>query len=101
LILEIELEGAAQVKRIDADAVMFFVVPPSRQVQAERLRRRGEPEETVQARLAKAAELEARGRQLADHVVVNEDLDHAVAEVAGILEEHRQRRPPRLENPNG
>ena len=67
------------------------IVPPSRGVQAERLRRRGDPPEKIEHRLALADTEEDLGRQLADHVVVNDDLDRAVAEVAGIVKGHRTR----------
>jgi guanylate kinase len=90
VLLEIELEGARQVKHLHPDAIMVFVVPPSRAVQEERLRRRGDPPERIRDRLRKADELDARGRAVADHVVVNDDLGRAVDEVAAILEGHRQ-----------
>jgi guanylate kinase len=94
VLLEIELEGVRQVKARHPEAVVLFVVPPSRAVQEERLRRRGDPPERVRDRLRKAAELEPTGRALADHVVVNDDLDQAVEEVAAILDEHRKRFGP-------
>jgi guanylate kinase len=94
VLLEIELDGARQVKRRYPEAVLVFVVPPSRAVQEERLRRRGDPPDRVQDRLRKAEELDATGRAMADHVVVNDDLDRAVEEVAAILGEHRRRSAP-------
>jgi guanylate kinase len=90
VLLEIELEGARQVKHLHSDAIMLFVVPPSRAVQEERLRKRGDPPERIRDRLRKADELDARGRALADHVVVNDDLGRAVDEVAAILDGHRK-----------
>jgi guanylate kinase len=68
---------------------VIFVATPSREEQAQRLRGRGEPEEQIQVRLARAPLEEEIGAQIADHVVVNDDLDRAVDEVAGILEAHR------------
>jgi len=53
------------------------------------MRRRGDSPEQVDRRVALGREEEAIGRQLADHVVVNDDLDRAVAEVAGILAGYR------------
>jgi guanylate kinase len=97
LLLEIELDGARQVKERRPDAVVVFVVPPSREVQAARLRARGDPEERVSARLAKAEELEPVGRALADHVVVNDDLEKAVDEVARIVDLHRSRPSRRVD----
>lgn len=89
LLLEIEIDGAGQVKRRYPDAVVIFIVPPSREVQEQRLRARGDDEEHVQRRLAVGETEERIGRHLADHVVVNDDLDRAVEEVAGILQRYR------------
>jgi guanylate kinase len=91
VLLEIELEGARQVKQLHPEAILLFVVPPSRSVQEERLRRRGDAPERIRDRVAKAEELDGRGRAMADHVVVNDDLGRAVEEVAAILEQHRKR----------
>ena len=90
VLLEIELEGARQVKQQHPHAILLFVVPPSRSVQEERLRRRGDPPERIRDRVEKAEELDVRGRAMADHVVVNDDLGRAVEEAAAILEQHRK-----------
>lgn len=92
-ILEIELNGAQQVKARFPDAKLLFVVPPSRDAQEARLRVRGDPEEHIAKRLTMATEEERRGRAIADAVIVNDDIDRAAREVAGILEGYRQ--PPR------
>jgi len=91
VLLEIDVYGAADVKRLDPGAVMVLVLPPSREAQAERLRRRGDRVETIGPRLARAAEEEMVGRAIADHVVVNDDLGRAIDEVVGIVEAHRRR----------
>lgn len=85
VLLEIDLQGAAQVRQRHPEAVVILVVAPSAEVQAERMRERGDGEEHVRARVALGMEEERIGRALADHVVVNDDLDRAVEEVAGIL----------------
>ena len=90
VVLEIELHGARQVRERYPDAVVVLVVPPSRAAQEARLRGRGDPEAKVAARLALADAEEEDGRRMADHVVVNDDLERAVAEVAGIVEAHRR-----------
>ena len=74
-MLEIEVDGAQQVKRLHPDALLLFVVPPSREEQERRLRGRGDPGDKVLARLKKAEIEEPIGRDLADHIVVNDDLD--------------------------
>ena len=92
VILVIEVQGARQVLERVPSAVMVLVVPPSREVQEKRLRHRGDTDEHVQKRLRVADEEERVGRELAHHVVVNDDLDRAVGEVAGILGTYRN--PP-------
>jgi guanylate kinase len=86
LILEIEVQGALQVRAIKPHALLVFVLPPSRAEQERRLRGRGDPQDRVQARLAKAIEEEPIGTAIADHVVVNDDLPTTVAEIARIIE---------------
>jgi guanylate kinase len=93
VLLEIDFRGAKLVKEREPDAVAILIVPPSREVQRDRLLRRGDPPAKIEHRLSLADEEERLGRQLADHVVVNDDLDRAVAEVAGILQTHRRRLP--------
>jgi guanylate kinase len=89
VLLEIDVQGAAHVKARDPDAVVVFVEAPSRQAQEARLRARGDREDLIAGRLAGAPAEEEAGRALADHVVVNDDLDRAVEEVAAILESCR------------
>jgi guanylate kinase len=91
LVLEIEVDGAQQVKGLRTDAVLIFVLPPSRDEQQRRLRGRGDPEDKVEQRLQKALDEEPVGLRIADHVVVNDDLDRTVQEMLDIIEEHRRR----------
>ncbi len=90
VLLEIDVQGARDVKARSPGAIVLLVVPPSRAVQEERLRRRGDPPPTIARRLARADEEEAAGRALADHVIVNDELERAVAEVVAIVESHRR-----------
>jgi len=91
LVLEIEVDGARQVKALHPEAVLIFVLPPSRAEQARRLRGRGDPDDKVEQRVRKAEEEEPIGRALADHIVVNDDLDATVAEMADLIDSHRHR----------
>jgi guanylate kinase len=84
------VNGAASVKGQRPDAVVILVVAPSRETQEQRLQGRGDPSETIERRLARAAYEEEAGRALADHLVVNDDLRRAVDEVVGIVEAHRR-----------
>lgn len=89
VVLEIDVQGAAQVRHKFPDAVLIFVEPPSRAAQQARLRARGDDDAVIAKRLAKAEAEEQIGHEIANHVVVNDDLERAVAEVAGIVEAHR------------
>jgi guanylate kinase len=88
-LLEIEVQGARQVRQRLPDALLVFVVPPSAKEQERRLRERGDPEHKVRQRLAKAAEEEAAAGALGAVEVVNDDLDRAVAEIAALIESAR------------
>ncbi len=89
IVLEIEVDGARQVKQQYPEAVLIFVLPPSREEQERRLRGRGDPDHKVLARLRKAENEEPIGREIADHVVVNDDLDRTVGEMLGIVASER------------
>ena len=91
IVLEIEVDGAQQVKRLFPDALLLFVVPPSREEQERRLRGRGDPGDKVLARLRKAEVEEPIGRALADHIVVNDDLDETIDEMLQIIDNARTR----------
>ena len=90
VVLEIEVDGAQQVKRLFPDALLLFVIPPSREEQERRLRGRGDPGDKVLARLKKAEIEEPIGRDLADHIVVNDDLDETIDEMLQIIEAARR-----------
>lgn len=89
VLLEIDVVGAGEVRRLRPDAIVLLVRAPSVAVLEERLRRRGEDEATIADRLARAESEEELGSALADHVIVNDDLERAVDEVTGIVEAHR------------
>ncbi len=91
VVLEIEVDGARQVKERFPEAVLIFVLPPSREEQERRLRERGDPGDKVMARLKKAELEEPIGRSLADHVVVNDDLHHTINELVNIIDAERSR----------
>lgn len=90
VVLEIEVDGAQQVKQLYPDAMLIFVLPPSRDEQERRLRGRGDPGDKVLARLKKAEIEEPIGRELADHVVVNDELDDTIEEMLAIIEAARR-----------
>ena len=89
IVLEIELDGAQQVKRQYPEAILIFVLPPSREEQERRLRGRGDPGDKVLARLRKAELEEPIGKAEADYVVVNDDLERTVDEMLAIIAHER------------
>lgn len=91
IVLEIEVDGAQQVKRVHDEAILLFVLPPSRDEQERRLRMRGDEGHKVLARLKKAEQEEPIGLELADHIVVNDDLEHTIDEMLSIINSHRSR----------
>ena len=91
VLLELDVQGALAVREAYPDALLVFVKPPSREVQRERLLARPDTHADADAlarRLEKADAEEALSARF-DAVVVNEDLDEAVGEVAAILEARR------------
>lgn len=85
ILLEIELDGARQVKARHPEAVLVFVKPPSREEQRRRLLQRGDSDEHVSRRLRKAEDEERDGDRVADLVIVNDDLDRATSELLDFI----------------
>jgi guanylate kinase len=99
VLLEIDVQGAAQVRRTVGDAVFIFVRPPSRAVLEQRLRDRGsETEEAILSRLA-AADREMALAGEYDYVAINDDLDRAVSEVLSVIVAERSRSQRRQDLP--
>jgi guanylate kinase len=97
-VLDIDIQGAQQIRAAMPDAVLVFVMPPSAAVLAERLKRRNtEPPERIRQRLEVAA-LEVEAIPDYDYIVENDNLVAAVSMVASILdaELHVTRRQPDL-----
>jgi guanylate kinase len=86
LVLEIDVQGAAQVKEKLPEAVAIFILPPSREELERRLRSRGQDsEDEIQRRLGQARdEIQAFGRYY-DYCVVNDDVERAGCEVQAIV----------------
>ena len=86
VILDIEVQGAMQIKEKFPDALMVFVAPPSIDVLLQRLRARGtETEEVIQKRLLRAKE-EVERIDKYEYLVINDDLDTAVSELHQMAE---------------
>ncbi len=92
LVLDIDVQGARQLKKQIPEAVSVFVLPPSRQVLEQRLRARGEDREDVIARRLKDAAEEIRNYNSYDYVLINKDLTEAEAALDAIVRAERVRR---------
>ncbi len=85
VILEIEVQGAENVKSIMPEAVSIFVMPPSLNALESRLRSRGtEDEETIRKRLATAA-VEMKKAVCYDYIVVNDRLEDCIDDVKSVI----------------
>lgn len=92
VLLEIDWQGAQQVRAKVPGAVSVFILPPSRQALEERMRKRGQDSEAVIAQRMAAAREEMSHFAEFDYVIVNEDFDTAVDEMCAIFRGSRLRR---------
>ena len=92
LVLDIDVQGARQLKESIKDAVSIFILAPSREILERRLRARSEDSEAViQRRLREAAD-EIRSYTSYDYVLVNDDLERSADTLAAIVKAERVRR---------
>jgi guanylate kinase len=92
LVLDIDVQGARQLRSRIPDAVSIFILAPSRKILEQRLRDRSEDQEDViQRRLREAAE-EIRNYASYDYIVVNREVEAAVDTLASIVKAERARR---------
>lgn len=86
VLIEVDMEGARNVKSMMPEAETVFLAPPSWEVLVERLTGRGtEPEDVIARRLETARE-ELACQDWFEHVVVNDQVDDAVSAISGILQ---------------
>ena len=92
LVLDIDVQGAAQLKKRIPGAVTIFVLAPSREILEQRLRARSQDsDEVIRRRLADAAR-EIQNYSLYDYVLVNNDLDLAAETLQSIVRAERVKR---------
>ena len=89
VVLEIDVQGARQVRERAPDAVLIFLAPPSMEELERRLRSRGTEDEARLALRLATARAEMAQRPWFDHVVVNDRLDQATAQVEAIIQGSR------------
>ena len=89
VLIEVDVRGAQMLRERFPDAVVIMILPPSAEELEARMRQRGDSSELIRTRREMAAQEEEAGRKIADYVVVNDDLERAVEELAGIVNAHR------------
>ena len=92
LLLDIDVQGAAQIKRQLPDAFSIFVLPPDRKTLEERLRKRGEDSGPVIERRLSAAGREIENYNKYDYILINEDLAESIANLVALVCSERLRR---------
>jgi guanylate kinase len=97
IVLEIDWQGAQQVRRLYPDAISVFILPPSIEALESRLRGRGQDSEAVIGRRVLAAREEIAHVEEFDYVIVNSVFATAARELQSIVIAHRLMRPAQLE----
>ena len=92
LVLDIDVQGARQLKFRVPEAVTIFILAPSRQILEQRLRARGEDRDDVIARRLRDAAEEIRRYKAYDYVLINRDLAESDVTLSAIVEAERARR---------
>lgn len=90
VLLEIDTQGAQQIRELHDDALLIFVDAPSRAEQRRRLEERGDGPDRVAQRLALAATEVERAEALGMHRVVNEDIEQAVLDIEALVRASRE-----------
>ncbi len=85
VVLEIDVPGAREIRRLRPDAVMVFIAPPSIDELEQRLRTRGANSEEEIARRVRIAEREMAASSEFDHVIVNDDINRAAEELVQVF----------------
>jgi len=101
VLLEIDWQGARQVRQKVPDAVSVFILPPSRQALDERMRKRGQDSEDVMAQRLAAAREEMLHFDEFDYVIINETFETAVLEMCAIFTASRLRRQAQQQRHSG
>ncbi len=89
VVLEIDWQGAAQVRRLYPQAISIFILPPSIDALAQRLNSRGQDSAEVIAKRVAAARTEMRHVAEFDYVTINDDFDVALQDIRAIVRSHR------------
>jgi guanylate kinase len=91
IILKIDVQGAMRVKELFPEAILIFIAPPSLEALAERMRKRGSPEEEIKRRL----EIASREMEMARNYqffLVNNDLEETLEKLYEIIKRQQERK---------
>ncbi len=91
VLFEIDVAGAAAVRRLDPDALLVFVDTPDPEVQRARLQGRGDDPERIESRMRKGEEERLAAARLGMYRLVNDELHDAVGELEALIDAHRAR----------
>ena len=89
ILLEIDVQGATQIRKGFPDSLVILLLAPSRDEQRKRLQERGDSKEHVDLRMREADTEIAFAREFADAIVINDSLDRAVSEIGAIIDNRR------------
>jgi guanylate kinase len=98
VILEIDWQGAEQIKKLLPDSLSIFILPPSTEVLFERLRNRGQDGEEIIARRMRDAVTEISHHDEFDYLVVNDVFEQALTELKSIVIANRLTKQRQLHN---
>lgn len=98
VILEIDWQGAQQIKKLLPDSMSIFILPPSTEILLQRLRNRGQDDEQIIARRMRDAVAEIRHYAEFDYLVVNNVFEQALTELKSIIIANRLTRQRQLHN---
>lgn len=88
IILEIDIQGARQVKAAMPEAILVFLLPPSWEELVRRLESRGTEDSAEQARRLETARTELAAQDEFDETIVNDDVDRAAEAVVHLMTNH-------------
>jgi guanylate kinase len=94
VILEIDWQGAEQVRRLMKDTISIFILPPSKEALRQRLTGRGQDDDAIISRRMQDAVAEMSHYNEGDYIVINDDFDTALADLCAIIRAHRLQLAP-------
>lgn len=98
VFLDIDWQGAQQVRMKKPDVTTIFISPPSKSALEDRLRKRGQDSEDIIKQRMAQAQSECSHYQEFDYIIVNDEFDQALADLVTIVENQRLKRSQQIQN---